>query len=344
MGESRVRAVLRGETAVPVPVWLMRQAGRYLPEYRALREKAREFLDFCFRPELAVEATLQPLRRYNLDAAIIFSDILVVPHALGRRVEFLEGEGPRVDPVKSLADVRGLQPEGMAERLEPVYRAMAEVRARLPEEKSLIGFAGSPWTLAVYLLEGQSGFGGSVAKGIAAANRDLISRLLELLVEAVVAHLDRQVIAGADVVQLFDSWAGAPDAAGFERWVIEPTKAVVRQFRVRHPGVPVIGFPRGAGSGYARYAAVTGVDGLSLDSQVRPAWAREHLGFVKTLQGNLDNVWLRQGGPDMLGRADDILNQLGRRPFIFNLGHGVLPETNPDAVATLVEHVRAWRS
>ncbi len=344
MREKRIVEVLRGRMTDRVPIWLMRQAGRYLPEYRALRAQAKDFLDFCYRPALATEATLQPLRRYDLDAAIVFSDILVVPHALGVRVEFREGEGPVLETVTSEADLTRLSVRKVAERLEPVYRTIAAVRTELDQEKALIGFAGSPWTLAVYMLEGRSGVGGLEAKAAAIGKAAFVGRLIEVLVEAVVEHLDRQIVAGAEVVQLFDSWAGVLDAAGFERLVIEPTRAIVQALKRRHPEVPVIGFPRGAGTGCARYAVLTGVDGLSIDSQIRAAWAREHLGEVRALQGNLDNMWLREGGGAMLARADEILGQLGGRPLIFNLGHGVLPETRPEHVTALVEHVHAWRA
>ena len=333
---------LRRETLCPPPIWLMRQAGRYLPEYRALRQRCGSFLDLCYAPELAAEATLQPIRRFGLDAAIIFSDILVIPHALGQPVSFEAGEGPRLEPLRSPADLVRLARQGMCERLAPVYAALRLVAAALDERTALIGFAGAPWTLATYMVEGGSSRDFVAVKTWVQTDPDGFQRLIDLLVEAVIEHLAAQVAAGAEAVQLFESWAGALSASEFERWAIAPARRIVTGLHQRGVGVPMIGFPRAAGAGYAAYARDSGVDAIGLDSAVPFARARALQQSV-VVQGNLDPALLLAGGAAMRTAARAILEELGRGPLVFNLGHGVLPETPPEHVAELVALVRAWR-
>ncbi len=334
--------VLAGERCSPPPLWLMRQAGRYLPEYRALRKQAENFLDFCFTPDLAVEATLQPLRRYALDAAILFSDILVVPHALGQKVSFEEGEGPRLLPLRTPADLERLSKDGFEERLTPVYQALRRLRGELPANVTLIGFAGGPWTVAAYMIEGRGGTGFEHAKRTARDEAGLFSQLIDLLVEQTITHLSAQIAAGAETVQLFDSWAGDLDMDQRRRWSLQPLTRIVDALRARHPKTSVILFPRGAGELYAEYARIPGLAGLSLDSGVDLAWAAANLQPHLAVQGNLDPEILVAGGAMLRQGVERILGKLGNGPLIFNLGHGVLPQTRPEHVAELVEIVRGW--
>jgi uroporphyrinogen decarboxylase len=332
---------LSGGTVAPPPIWLMRQAGRYLPEYRDLRARAGSFLDLCFSPELAAEATLQPVRRYHLDAAILFSDILVIPHALGRRVSFIEGEGPVLDPIRP-QDIGMLSPDAVRNVLAPVFAAVRAIRAELPERCALIGFAGAPWTVATYMIEGGSSRDFAAAKRLALADPENFSRLVGVLASATADYLIGQIEAGAEVLQLFDSWAGALDETGFRRWVIAPTDAVVAQVKARHPRVPIVGFPRGAGMMYADYARETGVDAVGLDTGLPLAFAQA-LQARLPVQGNLDPQLLVVGGEAMRRGARAIVAALGGGPFVFNLGHGIVPETPPENVAELVRIVRESR-
>ncbi|MGK9233013.1 uroporphyrinogen decarboxylase [Inquilinus limosus] len=331
---------LAGETLARPPVWLMRQAGRYLPEYRAARARAGSFLDLCYNPELAAEVTLQPIRRYGFDAAILFSDILVVPHALGQALDYVEGEGPKLEPVTEAAAVGRLSADRLHEVLGPVYETVGRVAAALPPETALIGFAGSPWTVATYMVEGGGSKEYAAVKRLAYGEPETFARLIDLLVEATSAYLLRQIEAGAEAVQLFDSWAGVLPEGEFERWVVAPTRRIVEAVRAGAPGVPVIGFPRGAGLLTERYLAGTGVDAVGLDTTVPPGWAARALQPKAAVQGNLDPVFLLTGGAPMLRAADAIVDALGRGPFVFNLGHGVLQKTPPEHVAALVRHLR----
>jgi uroporphyrinogen decarboxylase len=329
---------LSGKNVVPPPIWLMRQAGRYLPEYRDLRARAGSFLDLCFSPDLAAEATLQPLRRYHLDAAILFSDILVIPHALGRRVSFIEGEGPVLDPIRP-QDIGMLSPDAVGKSLTPIFAAVRAIRAQLPERCALIGFAGAPWTVATYMIEGGSSRDFAAAKRLAFADPENFSRLVGVLANATADYLIGQIDAGAEVLQLFDSWAGVLDEAEFRRWVIAPTGAIVAQVKARHPRVPIVGFPRGAGMMYADYARETGVDAVSLDAGLPLAFAQAMQARLP-VQGNLDPQLLVVGGEAMRRGARAIVAALGGGPFVFNLGHGIVPETPPENVAELVRIVR----
>ena len=333
---------LKKAPLVRPPIWLMRQAGRYLPEYRALRRQAATFLEFCYTPDLAAEATLQPVRRYGLDAAILFSDILVIPDALGCRVWFEDGAGPKLEAVRDAAAIDRLSGSIDLERLAPVYAAIRQVRQSLPSGTALIGFAGAPWTLAAYMVEGRSAPEFYTARTFALRQPAAFARLIDLLSAAVLEHLAAQIDAGADVVQLFDSWAGILPEPEFVRWCEIPAARIVGRLKARYPEVPVIAFPRGAGVSYQRFVGAVPVDGISLDTGVPLAWAREALPGV-CLQGNLDPAALVAGGEVACTAARRIIETLGDRPFVFNLGHGVLPQTDPGAVGALVDYVKAAR-
>jgi uroporphyrinogen decarboxylase len=331
---------LKGGTPTPPPVWLMRQAGRYLPEYRELRTKARSFIDFCLTPELAVEATLQPLRRFPLDAAILFADILLVPHALGQEVNFVANEGPKLAPVRDLKALEKLSSEHVIETLAPVMETIRGVRAELPENTALIGFAGAPWTVATYMMEGAGGSDFEISRTLAYRERKFFDALLDRLIEATIAYLIAQVDAGAEALQLFDSWAGAVPAPLFEAAVIAPTARIVRGVRARHAEIPIIGFPRGAGSHLRAYVERTGVDAVGTDHMTSLADVLDVVPRRITVQGNLDPVLLREGGPAMAEEIRRILDVTRQRPFVFNLGHGVLQSTPPEHVAELLAILR----
>jgi len=341
--QKPVVTVLRRQPTPQVPIWLMRQAGRYLPEYRAVRARAKSFLDLCFTPELAVEVTLQPIRRFRLDAAIIFSDILVIPHALGQPVTFEEGRGPVLEPIRSGDELGKLSLERLARTLTPVAAAIAAVRRELPDNVALFGFAGAPWTVASYMVEGGGGTDFAIVKTWAYREPESFRLLIELLVDATSAYLVQQIEAGAEILQIFDSWAGVLSPAALERWALRPTAEIVRRVKARHPDIPIVVFPRGIGASYARYAAACGCDGLSLDTGVSPEWAAAALQPTATVQGNLDPLVLAAGGSAMREEATRILERLGGGSFIFNLGHGIVPQTPPDHVAALCELVHDWK-
>jgi|HubBroStandDraft_1064217.scaffolds.fasta_scaffold00026_57 uroporphyrinogen decarboxylase len=337
------KLLLRALRGVPVerhPFWLMRQAGRYLPEYRKLRAHAGSFLSLCFNPDLATEVTLQPVHRYGMDAAILFSDILVVPLGLGQELSFQEGEGPKLEPIRDTAALARLSASLDLARLEPIYETVRRVRQELPPETALIGFAGAPWTVATYVVEGGSSREFFEVKGWAAADEPGFAALIDCLTQATIAHLTAQVAAGAEIVQLFDSWAGALDGEAFHKWVVEPTRQIVTALKAVKPNLPIIGFPKGAGAKYLGYARETGVDVLALDQDVPLAFAREMLQPVAAVQGNLDPNLLVAGGPAMETRIREILSVLGKGRFVFNLGHGILPTTSLDHVERLSEILR----
>lgn len=336
---SALLATLAGERRERPPIWLMRQAGRYLPEYRALRAEAPDFLRFCYDPALAAEATLQPIRRFGFDAAIIFSDILVIPDALGLPVAFLEGEGPRIEPL-DLARLGEIEGRDTAVTLEPVYEALRLVRAALDPSVALLGFAGAPWTLATYMVGGRDGADKAAARRVAYADPERFDRLCAILAEAVADHLARQVAAGADAVQIFDSWAGSLDPEGFERWVERPTAAIVASLRGRGVTAPIIGFPRGAGARLAGYAAATGVDAVSIDSSV-PLVPAALPPASMPVQGALDPMRLVAGGAGLDAAIDAVIAGLADRPHVFNLGHGITPDCPIAHVEHLVRRVRA---
>ena len=340
MTDSPLLAALRGMTPPTPPIWLMRQAGRYLPEYRAVRQEAGSFISLCLTPRHTIEVTLQPIRRFGLDAAILFSDILIVPHGLGRNLRVEEGIGPQLDPVRSASGLGELTLDGMVGRLGAVYEAVAGIRAALPRDVALIGFAGSPWTVATYMVEGAGSRDFLETKRWAYGDRVGFGRLLDILVEATVAHLSAQVKAGADVVMLFDSWAGAVPAPCFEEFVIAPTRSIVSALKSEWPDLPVIGFPRGAGVGYASFAEATGVDAVALDPSVPLAWAADRLQPLVAVQGSVDPVALVTGGEALRSQAAACMAAFSGGRFIFNLGHGILPMTPPEHVADLVALVR----
>lgn len=335
---------LAGEVGTSVPIWLMRQAGRYLPEYRATRARAGDFLELCYRPELAVEVTLQPIRRFGFDAAILFADILLVPDALGQRLEYREGEGPKLEPVRSVRDIGRLGQGDLHARLGPVYETVRELKTRLPAEVTLIGFAGAPWTVATYMVEGGGSADHATVKRWAFADPDGFQKLIDLLIDATTEYLLRQLDAGAEAIQLFDTWAGALPEEAFRRWCVAPVAAIVRKLKARHPQVPVIGFPRGAGVMYDGYAAATDIDGLGLDATVPAGWAATFLQHQATVQGNLDPQMLVAGGTALRRETERLLATLGHGPYIFNLGHGIVPDTPVDHVAELVRIVKSWRA
>ncbi|MFO1038867.1 MAG: uroporphyrinogen decarboxylase [Geminicoccaceae bacterium] len=334
-------AALRGQRQARPPVWLMRQAGRYLPEYRAIRASVPSFLDLCYRPDLATEVTLQPIRRYGFDGAILFSDILVVPDALGASVRFVEGEGPRLEPTRTAAEIDRLDPSRLHGHLAPVYETLRRLSEALPPEVTLLGFAGAPWTLAAYMVEGGSGSDFLLSRKLARTDPALFGKLIDILTDAVTSFLIAQVDAGAQAVQLFDSWAGvlAPDER--EKWSVAPIRKIIAGLREARPDVPVVAFPRAVGAGYLAYAGI-GAAALSLDTTVPVEWAAKHLGAQSLcLQGNLDPTALLAPVPALLDAAKRVIEGMGDRPFVFNLGHGVVPETPPDNVAALVGYLKS---
>lgn len=335
--------VLAGERLAQPPIWLMRQAGRYLPEYRAIRQQTESFLDLCFNPKLATEITLQPVRRFGFDAAILFSDILVVPHALGQRVSFETGEGPRLDALAEPNELRRLNSEIGHDALAPVYETIARVKEQLPQRVTLLGFCGAPWTVATYMVAGRGSADQSAARLFAYRHADAFGELIELLVTSSISYLARQFEAGVDAVQIFDSWAGVLPRDEFQKWCIEPMKRIVAGLRQQRPGAKIIGFPRGAASELPRYLAAVPVDAIGLDWTIESGFAREQVQTLRPVQGNLDPLALLAGGAALDRAVDSTLQAFSDGPFIFNLGHGVMPETPVENVARLVERVRGGR-
>jgi uroporphyrinogen decarboxylase len=338
MPKGNTKPLLRalgGEALAPPPWWLMRQAGRYLPEYRAVRARAQDFVTMCLTPAVATELTLQPVRRYHMDAAILFSDILMLPHALGQKLTFREGEGPTLEPIESHADLRRLKPGQTMSRLEPVFEAVHRVAEALDSSTSLIGFAGSPWTVATYMVEGGASKDFRRVKSWAYRDAEGFGALINLLFEGTIDVLAAQMAAGAEVAQLFDSWAGILPESGFARWVIEPTRQIILALKRRFPDHPIIGFPRGAGLLYERYITESGVDGIGLDAMVPAGFARTRLQQQAAVQGNLDPVLLVVGGTALETAVRELCRAFAGGPFVFNLGHGVLPETPPENVEIL---------
>jgi len=330
---------VKGHVAERPPIWIMRQAGRYLPEYRQVRAGVRDFLELCHTPHLAAEVTLQPLRRFDLDAAILFSDILVIPDALGQQVRFETGEGPVLEPLTSAA-IAGLDPERVVARLSPVLEALEKVKTALPADKTLIGFCGSPWTVASYMLGGRGSSDQAKARLFALREPEAFAGLIDVLVDASIAYLTAQLRSGADVVQLFESWAANLDEAAFAEYVIEPNRRIVAGLRRNVPEAPVIGFPRGAAANLPAYAEVVGTDVVGLDQMVPVAFADRVLPARLGVQGNLDSLRLVAGGAGMRARAEAIIAGFAGRPHIFNLGHGIVPETPIENVAELVAIVK----
>ena len=339
--------VLNGEALEVPPVWLMRQAGRYLPEYRAVRARAGSFLELCYTPELAEEVTLQPIRRFGFDAAILFADILLVPHALGQELRFVEGEGPRLDPVADAAALGRLKPvDEIDEVLEPVYATVARLARSLPDEVALIGFAGAPWTVASYMVAGRGTPDQGPARAWMYRDPEGFSRLIDLITVATVHYLDRQIEAGVEAVKLFDSWVGSLTPEMFVRFAIDPARRIVAALKARHPRVPVIGFPRGAGAMYPEFATATGVAAVALDSAVPLGWARRAMSPSGpgqpgvALQGNLDPMLMVTGGAALTQAVKGIVATMRGAPHIFNLGHGITPDADPAHVEQLLRAVR----
>ena len=337
---SRFLRALGGEPVWPPPMWLMRQAGRYLPEYRAIRAQAGSFLRFCYDPDATVEATLQPIRRFGFDAAIVFSDILVIPDALGQSVTFESGEGPRLAPIHDGRGLERLRQTIDLDHLGPVFATISRLKRELPVGIPLIGFCGAPWTVASYMVAGRGTPDQAPARTLAYRDPGLFERLIDKLVEASIAYLKRQVEAGADAIQIFDSWAGVLPAGEFERWCVKPVAAIVAGLRAVHPTIPVIVFARGAGPRLLDLKDETGADALGLDTAVDPHWAARSIPVSTVLQGNLDPLALLAGGSALDAAVGRILAAFRHRPHIFNLGHGILPETPIANVERLVELVR----
>jgi len=337
-----VRA-LNGQAGDEVPFWLMRQAGRYLPEYREVRAQAGGFLNLAFNPDLACEVTMQPLRRYGMDAAILFSDILVVPMGLGQKLEFATGEGPVLDAIRVSADIPSFNADYFDSVINPVYETVRRVRSAMTSEgftkTTLIGFAGSPWTVATYMVEGGSSRTFETVKDWAHTDLDSFAKLIAVITEATIHYLRAQIEAGAEVLQLFDSWAGALQGNDFTRWIIEPTRRIVEALNATHPHIPVIGFPRGAGGHYEAYLQQTKVTALGLDQSVPLAQAQD-LQKQAPVQGLLNPETLLAGGDNLVQETQSILQALGDGPFIFNLGHGIIKETPPEHVLMLRELIR----
>lgn len=337
--ENPMLRVLNGERLERPPIWIMRQAGRYLPEYRELRTRAKSFLDFCYSPALATEAVMQPLRRFPLDAAILFSDILVVPDALGQKVWFVEGEGPRLEPLLGRGDWRLGDTEKAIQRLSPVYETVERIKANINADVALIGFAGAPWTVATYMLQGRGGDKDEARRAVYQRGED-VDALLDLLVETTAQHLLAQVKAGADCLQIFESWAEGLPPIVFQRVVIVPTRKLVQRLRQLGVTVPIIGFPRGAGGGLSAYAHETGVTAVGIDTQTSADFAIEETPEGMPLQGNLDPQTLVVGGAALEEAARDVIASFELAPHVFNLGHGITPEASPENVARLVEIVK----
>jgi uroporphyrinogen decarboxylase len=339
--QRTLNRTLKGEVLEVPPIWLMRQAGRYLPEYRALRARAADFLDLCYRPEWAAEITLQPIRRFGFDAAILFADILIVPDALGQKVAFEEGHGPRLDGKEPADLLQNLEPAKTDTKFSTICETVERVRAALPGETALVGFCGAPWTVATYMIAGRGTPDQKPARLAAYRDPQSFAQLIDLLADVSVDYLSSQIRAGADAVQIFDSWAGVLPDAELDRWCIEPLAKMTRALAEKHPDVPVIGFPRGVnGMGVRTFLERTGVAGIGCDTTMTLADMRA-LGEIATVQGNLDPYLLVAGGPLLESRVQGIVRSLTGVPFIFNLGHGIVPETPVEHVTRLVELVRA---
>lgn len=333
---------LRGENAVSRPIWLMRQAGRYLPEYRALRAEKGGFLALVYDTDAAAEVTLQPIRRFGFDGAILFSDILIVPYAMGQDLEFLVGDGPRLSPRLLDAQLASLQT--VPQRLSPIYETVAKVKAGLSSDRTLLGFAGSPWTVATYMVAGEGSRDQYETRALAYRDPAAFQAIIDAIVDVTVEYLVGQVNAGAEAVQLFDSWAGSLAPAEFARWVIAPNAAIVAALHARCPGVPVIGFPKGSGEKLPAYARETGVDAVGIDETIDPIWAAQALPAGLPVQGNLDPLLLLSGGQELDKQALRVLEAFADRPHVFNLGHGIGQHTPIEHVEQLLAAVRGWRS
>ena len=332
---------LAGETLPTPPIWMMRQAGRYLPEYRATRAQAGDFLSLCYNSELAAEVTLQPIRRYGFDAAILFADILLLPQALGAQLWFETGEGPRLSTTTTMAGVQALKPaDAIHDHLAPVYQTLRILTRELPPETTLIGFAGAPWTVATYMIGGRGSPDQAAAHALKSADRATFAALIDRITDATVEYLSMQVKAGAEVVKLFDSWAGSLKGADFSDFAVAPAARIIAALKTRHPRLPIIAFPREAGKGYIGFARATGADCVAIDNSVTPEWAAEQVQIDGCVQGNLAPGHMVTGGQDLIDATRRVVRAFAKGPHIFNLGHGITPDANPDNVALMIETVR----
>ena len=340
MSKTILRA-LAGETLPTPPIWMMRQAGRYLPEYRATRAQAGDFLSLCYNPELAAEVTLQPIRRYGFDAAILFADILLLPQALGADLWFVTGEGPRLSTVTTQADFDRLgRGEMIHETLSPIYETVRILKGALPSETTLIGFAGAPWTVATYMIAGRGTPDQGPAHALKAENRPLFKALIDRLTESTVDYLSCQIEAGAEVVKLFDSWAGSLKGQDFDDFCLTPAKRIIAELKARHPDTPIIAFPREAGERYIGFAKATGADCVAIDNSVSPEWAASHVQVDGCVQGNLASRHMVTGGQPLVDETRHVVEAFRGGPHIFNLGHGITPDADPDNVQLMIDTVR----
>ncbi len=341
MTDKTILRALKGEVLPTPPIWMMRQAGRYLPEYRATRAQAGDFLSLCYTPDLAAEVTLQPIRRFGFDAAILFADILLICQALGAKLWFETGEGPRLSTVTTAAEVAALKPaDAIHDTLAPIYETVRILSRELPKETTLIGFAGAPWTVATYMVAGRGTPDQGPAHALKAADRAAFAALIDRLTEATIDYLSMQVQAGAEVVKLFDSWAGSLKGQDFADFAVAPAARIITELKARHPGLPVIAFPREAGQGYVGFARATGADCVALDNSVTPEWAAAHVQVDGCVQGNLAPGYMVTGGAEMDKAIRQIVRTFSKGPHIFNLGHGITPDADPANVARMIEVVR----
>ncbi|MDO8882412.1 uroporphyrinogen decarboxylase [Pseudotabrizicola sp.] len=342
MTEKTILRALAGEILPTPPIWMMRQAGRYLPEYRATRAQAGDFLSLCYNPDLAAEVTLQPIRRFGFDAAILFADILLLPQALGPKLWFVEGEGPRMETTTTMDQVRALKSKDLIhDTLSPVYETVKILARELPPQTTLIGFAGAPWTVATYMIAGRGSKDQGAAHALKAADRATFVALIDIITEATVDYLSEQVKAGAEVVKLFDSWAGSLKGDDFVDFALKPAARIISALKALHPGLPVIAFPREAGDGYIGFGAAVGADCVAIDNSVTPEWAAAHVQPGGCVQGNLSPVHMVSGGEDLVRETRRVVTAFRKGPHIFNLGHGITPDANPDNVALMIETVRS---
>jgi len=336
---------LAGETLPTPPIWMMRQAGRYLPEYKATRAQAGDFLSLCYNPELAAEVTLQPIRRYGFDAAILFADILLIPQALGADLWFVTGEGPRLSTLNDMAGVEALKPvDAIHDTLSPVYETVKILSRELPAETTLIGFAGAPWTVATYMIAGRGTPDQAPAHAMREAAPEAFDALINRITAATIEYLSMQIDAGAEVVKIFDSWAGSLKGDAFLKYSLEPARQITAALKARHPGIPVIAFPREAGNGYIGFAKATGADCVALDNSITPEWAAEHVQVDGCVQGNLASSHMVTGGQALVDATERVVRAFRNGPHIFNLGHGITPDADPENVALMIETVRSFRA
>ena len=339
--QKTILRALSGETLPTPPIWMMRQAGRFLPEYRATRAQAGDFLSLCYNSELAAEVTLQPIRRFGFDAAIVFADILLLPQALGADLWFETGEGPRLSTITTMEGVKALKPkENIHETLAPIYETLRILSRELPRETTLIGFAGAPWTVATYMIAGRGSKDQAAAHALKSSDRATFSALIDVITESTIDYLSAQVQAGAEVVKLFDSWAGSLKGQDFTDFAIKPASRIIAELKARHPGLPIIAFPREAGDGYIGFAAATGADCVALDNSVTPEWAAEHVQITGCVQGNLAPEHMVHGGQALDDETRRIVRAFSKGPHIFNLGHGITPDGKPDNVQRMIDVVR----